>query len=109
MAGEANSVLIDAGIVIPMDGGRTVYDPGSVLVTEGVIVAVGPVDEVARHPAADVPELAEEGRAGISRIAAPRKLARQLVIEPDHVSLDEPGVPLEERDGVSWDVLAAWQ
>jgi 5-methylthioadenosine/S-adenosylhomocysteine deaminase len=50
--GEANSVLIDAGVVLPMDGSRTVHDPGAVLVTDGVITAVGPVDEVARHPAA---------------------------------------------------------
>ena len=39
---EANSVLIHDGIVLPMDGGRTVHDPGSVLVVDGVIAAVGP-------------------------------------------------------------------
>jgi 5-methylthioadenosine/S-adenosylhomocysteine deaminase len=52
VAGEANSVLIEAGIVIPMDGTRTVHDPGSVLVVDGAIAAVGPVEEVAEHPAA---------------------------------------------------------
>ncbi len=36
-----------------MDGTRTVHDPGSVLVVDGVIAAVGSPEEVARHPAAD--------------------------------------------------------
>ena len=52
MAGEPSTVLIDGGIVMPMDGTKTVHDPGSVLVVDGMIVAVGAVDEVARHPAA---------------------------------------------------------
>jgi hypothetical protein len=52
MATESSSVLIHDGIVLPMDGGRTVHDPGSVLVLDGVIAAVGRPDEVARHPAA---------------------------------------------------------
>ena len=46
------SVLIHDGIVLPMSGTRTVFDPGSVLVLDGAIVAVGTPDDVARHPAA---------------------------------------------------------
>jgi 5-methylthioadenosine/S-adenosylhomocysteine deaminase len=37
-------VLIRGGIVLPMDGARTVLDPGSVLVDGDEIVAVGPRD-----------------------------------------------------------------
>ncbi len=47
------NVLIHDGIVLPLDGTRTVHDPGSVLVVDGAIAAVGPPDDVARHPAAD--------------------------------------------------------
>ena len=53
---DSTSVLVHNGIVLPMDGTRTVHDPGSVLVVDGVIAAVGPPEEVARHPeAAGVP------------------------------------------------------
>ena len=52
MAQDLRSVLIDGGIVLPMDGTKTVHDPGSVLVVDGVIAAIGGVDEVAAHPAA---------------------------------------------------------
>ena len=41
MAGEPSTVLIDGGIVMPMDGTKTVHDPGSVLVVDGVIAATG--------------------------------------------------------------------
>ncbi len=54
MSGPAsNSFLIDGAIVLPMEGRRTVFDPGSVLVLDGVIAAVGPSHDVAHHPAAD--------------------------------------------------------
>lgn len=36
--------LIRNGIVLPMTGGASVLDPGSVLVDGDSIVAVGPVD-----------------------------------------------------------------
>ncbi len=52
MVTESSSVLIHDGIVLPMDGARSVYDPGSVLVVDGAITAVGPPEDVARHPAA---------------------------------------------------------
>ena len=41
-------VLIRGGIVLPIEGRRIVYDPGSVLIEGVEIVAVGPVDEVDR-------------------------------------------------------------
>jgi 5-methylthioadenosine/S-adenosylhomocysteine deaminase len=50
-AADGNSVLIQNGIVLPLDGDRRVHDPGSVLVLDGVIAAVGGVAEVAAHPA----------------------------------------------------------
>ena len=43
--------LIEGGIVLPLEGRRVSFDPGSVLVVDGVIAAVGTVDDVARHPA----------------------------------------------------------
>ncbi|MEM9033184.1 MAG: amidohydrolase [Actinomycetota bacterium] len=46
------SFLVDGAVVLPMEGRREFHDPGSVLVLDGRIAAVGPVDEVARHPAA---------------------------------------------------------
>ena len=52
MVSNTSSVLIHDGIVLPMDGTKTVHDPGSVLVLDGVIAAIGPPDEVATHPAA---------------------------------------------------------
>jgi 5-methylthioadenosine/S-adenosylhomocysteine deaminase len=44
--------VIRHGIVLPLEGRRISYDPGSVLVEDGRIVAVGPDDDVMRHPAA---------------------------------------------------------
>ncbi len=46
------SFLIRGAIVLPMEGRHVYHDPGSVLVIDGVIAAVGSVDEVDRHPAA---------------------------------------------------------
>jgi imidazolonepropionase-like amidohydrolase len=42
--------LIRNGIVLPMTGGTTVFDPGSVLVDGDTIVAVGPVDAIDGDP-----------------------------------------------------------
>ena len=44
--------LIRDGIVLPLEGRRVSHDPGSVLVVDGKIAAVGGVGEVAAHPAA---------------------------------------------------------
>ena len=43
-------VLIRNGIVLPMSGGATVLDPGSVLLDGDTIVAVGPVDAIDADP-----------------------------------------------------------
>ena len=45
-------ILIRNGIVLPMTGGATAFDPGSVLVDGDTIVAVGPVDAVDAEPRA---------------------------------------------------------
>ena len=47
------SFLIRGGIVLPMEGRQVYHDPGSVLVLDGAIAAVGNVSEVDRHPAAE--------------------------------------------------------
>jgi 5-methylthioadenosine/S-adenosylhomocysteine deaminase len=44
--------LIAGGIVLPLEGRRIAHDPGSVLVIDGTIAAVGSVDDVSAHPAA---------------------------------------------------------
>lgn len=44
--------VIRHGIVLPLEGRRVHHDPGSVLVVEGRIAAVGTDDEVMAHPAA---------------------------------------------------------
>ena len=43
-------VLIRNGIVLPLSGGATVLDPGSVLLDGDTIVAVGPVDAIDADP-----------------------------------------------------------
>ncbi len=48
----SRAFLIRGGIVLPMEGRRQSIDPGSVLVLDGVIAAVGTVAEVDHHPAA---------------------------------------------------------
>lgn len=49
--------------MLPCEGHCVAFDPGSVLVVDGRIVAVGPVDEVSHHPAAAaVPALDLDGR-----------------------------------------------
>jgi 5-methylthioadenosine/S-adenosylhomocysteine deaminase len=47
---DTTATLIRGGVVLPMEGNNQVHDPGSVLVVGDTIVAVGPVDEVDRHP-----------------------------------------------------------
>ncbi|MDY7102463.1 MAG: amidohydrolase [Actinomycetota bacterium] len=46
------SFLLDGGVVLPCEGRRQAFDPGSVLVVDGTIVAVGAPADVAAHPAA---------------------------------------------------------
>ena len=66
MAEATASVLIHGGIVMPMEGTRTVHDPGAVLVVDGVICAVGPIETVSMHPAAStVPRVDASGHAVI--------------------------------------------
>ncbi len=52
--------LIRGGVVLPMEGRRAVFDPGSVLIDGGEIVAVGPVEDLDRLAGeADVVDAAE--------------------------------------------------
>ncbi|MFT7474495.1 MAG: 5-methylthioadenosine/S-adenosylhomocysteine deaminase [Verrucomicrobiales bacterium] len=51
--------LIEGGIVLPLEGDRVHFDPGSVLVIDGKIAAVGTVDDVAAHPAAEMVEIVD--------------------------------------------------
>ena len=46
------STLLRNGIVLPMTGGATAFDPGSVLLEDDRIVAVGPVAEIDADPRA---------------------------------------------------------
>jgi 5-methylthioadenosine/S-adenosylhomocysteine deaminase len=50
--GGVARILIRNGIVLPMTGRTTVFDPGSVLVDGDTIVAVGPVDALEADPRA---------------------------------------------------------
>jgi 5-methylthioadenosine/S-adenosylhomocysteine deaminase len=52
MTTQPANFLIRNGIVLPMEGAQRVFDPGSVLVVDGRIAAVGSVDDVDAHPAA---------------------------------------------------------
>ena len=47
-----------------------------------------------------LPELPERRAAVIGRILPPEQLARELVVEPDHVGLDERRVGQHQRDRV---------
>jgi 5-methylthioadenosine/S-adenosylhomocysteine deaminase len=61
-----DTFLVRGGTVLPMEGRKVGFDPGSVLVVDGRIAAVGPVDEVARHPAASAaPAVDASGHAVI--------------------------------------------
>ena len=46
------ATLIRNGIVLPLEGRRTLLDPGSVLFDPDTIIAVGTVDEIDAHPLA---------------------------------------------------------
>jgi 5-methylthioadenosine/S-adenosylhomocysteine deaminase len=60
------SFLLRGGIVLPMEGRNVSFDPGSVLVVDGRIAAVGTVNDVDHHPAvATVPALDVSGHAVI--------------------------------------------
>lgn len=51
VAVETKDFVIENGIVAPCEGRRELFDPGSVLVLNGKIEAVGPTAEIANHPA----------------------------------------------------------
>jgi len=51
-AAVSSCTLIRNGTVLPLDGTRAVFDPGSVLIEGDAIVAVGPVEQVDSHPLA---------------------------------------------------------
>src|SRR6185312_16068253 len=51
-------------------------------------------------PTARVPELLEDRAALIGRVAVPKELAVDLVVEAHHERLDEPLVGLEQADRV---------
>ncbi len=42
--------LVRNGFVLPMEGGKVIHDPGSVLFENGVTLAVGPVEVVDADP-----------------------------------------------------------
>ena len=52
-----------------------------------------------------VPELPEVAAALVGRILAPEQLAGELVVEPDHVRLDEALVGLQQRHAVRRDEM----
>ena len=49
---EPTTTLIRGGVVLPMEGAKRAFDPGSVLIVGTDIAAVGAVEEVDAHPAA---------------------------------------------------------
>jgi 5-methylthioadenosine/S-adenosylhomocysteine deaminase len=59
------ATLIRDGIVLPMTGDGVVVDPGSVLLDDGVIVAVGPPEMVAAHPLAADAVVVDAGRHAV--------------------------------------------
>lgn len=48
---DAKDFVLENGIVAPCEGRRELFDPGSVLVLNGKIEAVGPTADIAQHPA----------------------------------------------------------
>lgn len=63
----SGSFLLRNAIVLPMEGTKIRYEPGSILVEDGVITAVGTVDEIDRHPAAGQVDLVD----GTGQVAIP--------------------------------------
>lgn len=55
----STTFLIRGGIVLPLEGRKVVHDPGSVLVIDGRIAAVGSVAEIDAHPAAATAEVVD--------------------------------------------------
>ena len=53
------ATLVRNGIVFPMSGGRSVLDPGSVLIDDAQIAAVGPVEAVDSHRLASEAEIVD--------------------------------------------------
>jgi len=49
----SGTFLLKSAMVLPCEGRRIVHDPGSVLVLDGLLAAVGSDDEVSHHPAAN--------------------------------------------------------
>jgi 5-methylthioadenosine/S-adenosylhomocysteine deaminase len=49
---DARTFLIRNAVVLPMEGRRERFDPGSVLVIDGRVAAIGSVEDVDRHEAA---------------------------------------------------------
>ena len=78
-------------------GQRPLVQRGDVV--ELLLERVG-AQAIAVDVAVDVPELAEVAAALVGRVLRPEQLARELVIQPDHVGLDEALVGLDERDAV---------
>ena len=64
------------------------------------VLAVGVRRRRAAPTPLQIPELPEVGAALVGRVLAPEQLARHLVVEPDHVGLDEARVRLEHADRV---------
>ena len=59
------ATLIRNGIVLPMSSARAVWDPGSVLIEDGLIVAVGSIDAVDAHTAASGADLVDASGAAV--------------------------------------------
>lgn len=59
-----STFILENGIILPLEGTRRVFDPGSVLVSDGRIEAVGTPEEVRVHPkAVSVPVFDVTGHA----------------------------------------------
>jgi len=59
------ATVIRNGIVLPMTGHRVVFDPGSLLMQDTEIVAVGPVAEIDAHPLAAGAQIVDASRHAI--------------------------------------------
>ncbi|MEM7338869.1 MAG: amidohydrolase [Actinomycetota bacterium] len=62
----STSFLLTGATVLPCEGSRVAHDPGSVLVIDGVIAAIGTPEDVSHHPAApSVPVVERPGHVVI--------------------------------------------